>query len=807
MEKTVKKLCLYCIIFGFVLITSSFANSQYSGYVYFAKDNNVWVKDLSIDSTTRLTRLETAIGAGKLANPLISSDGAKIVFSYRTNTGSETMLYEINSDGSGLENLSTSLGLLSQTKNQTSGIYSPDMTRFVFTAEMRNPGPVSGAQLWLKELTGLKRIFQITLMNGDCSDAQFLDDTHIIFKHKFGYLEDYYMVSINGSDLTNLTNNLSFSPNFPRLGRPVLNKNKSAIYFAKQEQNSSGYLNWKICRYNIQTSNTTDTITNLYFTEEPLYQDDPQPVAITDENDIDTAIVFCGRSPFSQTRMLYLAIIGAQNPYTMPLPESEYASYPLFCPVKAKPSIFVFISETPTQVFLRNASNQTSQLTSTVNSNYDPVFDSTGSLIAYAGNGIWIMKSDGTNQVQIESSFMARYPTFSPDSNWVIYVVSNDIYAKRIDLSTQPIRLTYSPSIEKMDLCFSPSGTAIIYSASTSNGRQIFSLPVNVSTTNITVTGSPSNLTQYPGSENYQPSFSPDGGKIIFVSTRTGTANIYAMNPDGSGQNVFFNRPGASYPQLSPWDGDNKIAFLEGNTLSIADIQTGIVTTVSPAVVSTGRFSWAKSIPYRVSLIREFIYNRVDSNIPYYYQLRISVNRINSPSSFIITEHLPSVSKGASADWKITGAWFNNIPISPLTSSGNTTGTVKWIVSNNIGSIFPLTDGVLKLKIEFIGSPVSGTWNFVNGSVTDGAVQTMTKGDSYINYGTPDFPFDFEGDRKISDSELLKIITYWASNSQIKGWPINLLLWDYWLLKTIDFWARNGYIYAPTALEPSWNSI
>ncbi|MCX7705956.1 MAG: DPP IV N-terminal domain-containing protein [bacterium] len=809
MEKAIKKssIIFYCVMAGLMVISSSYAGSQYSGYLYFTKGNDLWVKDLSTDVTTRLTRLEAAIGTGSLANAFISSDGTKIVFSYKANTATETMLYVINPDGSGLENLSASLGLLSQTKNQVSGIYSPDMTKIAFVAEMRNPGPVSGAQLWLKELTGAKRLFQLTLMNGDCSDPQFLDDTHIIFKHKFGYLEDYYLISTSGSDLTNLTNNITSEPYFPRLGRPMLNQNKSAIYFAKQEQNPSDYSNWKICRYDIQSSSTTDVEARLYFTEHPLNQIDPQPVAITDANGVDTAIVFYGRSPFSQTKMLYFAIIGAENPYTKPVSDSEGAAYPLFYPVKAKPTIYVFTSGSPSQVFLRNASNQTLQLTSTINNNYDPVFDPTGSLIAYAGNGIWVMKADGTNAVQIETSFMARYPAFSPDSNWIAYVVSNDIYARKKDLSGPAIRLTYSPSIEKSDLCFSPSGNAIVYTGSTSSGRQIFSLPVRISATTITVTGSPINLTQYPGSENYHPSFSPDGKKIIFISTRDGAANIYVMNPDGSGQYMFFNRPGATYPQFSPWNENNKIAFIDGGKLSIADTDSGDVVAVSPEIRPSGKFSWARGDSYRVSISREFIYNRVDSNIPYYYQLRISINRVNPPSSFIITEHLPSVSKGASADWKITGAWFNNIPISPLTSSGNTTGTVKWIVSNSIGSIFPLTDGILRLKIEFVGSPSSGAWNFVNGSVIDSSTQTMTKGDSFVNYGIPAFPFDFEGNGKISDGELLITIDYWASNSQIKGWPVNLSSWDYWLLKTIDFWAKGGYIYAPTASEPSWNSI
>ncbi|MCM8829194.1 MAG: DPP IV N-terminal domain-containing protein [Candidatus Omnitrophica bacterium] len=807
MEKTIRKIFFFNSIFLCVFFLSGFAwsASQYSGYLYFIKGNNLWVNDLSSDSSTRLTRLDVAIGPGSIANPSISSDGTKIVFSYKTSTGSETMLYSVNTDGSGLENLSLTHNLGGQTKNQSSGSYSPDMTKIVFTAEMRNPGPVAGFQLWMKELTGLKRLFQLTLMNGDCSDAQFVDDTHILFKHKYGFLEDYYLISTDGSDLTNLTNNAILEPYFPRLGRPVLNRNRSFFYYARQDQDPNGYSNWKIYRYNIQAGSSTDIETELYFAEQPLAQDDPHPIAITDSEGVDTAIVFSGKSPFSQTKSLYIEPIGAENPYSRMISNSDGAFYPLFYPVKARPSIFVFTSGTPSQVFLRDSSNQTLQLTSTVGNNYDPVLDSTGSLIAYAGNGIWVMRADGTNSVQIDQNFMARYPAFSPDSNWVAYIVANDIYVRRVDLAVPAIRLTYTPNIEKSDLCFSPSGSAIIYTGSTASGRQIFSMPVSISSTNIAVTGSPVDLTRTPGCENYHPSFSSDGSKIVFVSTRQGSAYAYSMNADGSGQTLVIAQPGLSYPQFSPWN-DNKIAFLSGGSVRIIDLETGQITEVSPQINPTGKFSWAKSIPYRINIKRQFVYNRADPNLAYYYCLNIVLDRINKPSAFIITEQLPAVANGASADWKITGAWFNGIALSPLTSSGNTTGTVKWIVSNSIGSIFPLTDGTLLLKIGFVGSPNTGDWNYVNGSVTDGSTRIFISGDSYLVYGNPDFPPDSDSSKKISDVELLTTIDYWATNSRINGWPIDLRDWDYWLLKAIDFWAKGGYVYTP-ATEPSWTSI
>ena len=58
-----------------------------------------------------------------------------------------------------------------------------------------------------------------------------------------------------------------------------------------------------------------------------------------------------------------------------------------------------------------------------------------------------------------------------------------------------------------------------------------------------------------------EPSFSSDGGKIVFTSTRDGNAEIYAMNTDGSNQKRLTNSLGSdAHPSFSP-DG-TKITFI-----------------------------------------------------------------------------------------------------------------------------------------------------------------------------------------------------------------------------------------------------
>ena len=68
------------------------------------------------------------------------------------------------------------------------------------------------------------------------------------------------------------------------------------------------------------------------------------------------------------------------------------------------------------------------------------------------------------------------------------------------------------------------------------------------------------NLTQLPGVQDSQPSWSPDSSKIAFVSSRDGTDEIYVMDADGRNPVNLTNRPG--WDSAADWSPDGeKIVF------------------------------------------------------------------------------------------------------------------------------------------------------------------------------------------------------------------------------------------------------
>src|SRR5688572_26201850 len=72
---------------------------------------------------------------------------------------------------------------------------------------------------------------------------------------------------------------------------------------------------------------------------------------------------------------------------------------------------------------------------------------------------------------------------------------------------------------------FSPSGDIIAFSAAAPDGRRhIFTMPSNG--------GSPRPVTSGTG-DDWAPRYSPDGKRIVFVSTRSGNRDLWLISTDG----------------------------------------------------------------------------------------------------------------------------------------------------------------------------------------------------------------------------------------------------------------------------------
>lgn len=169
---------------------------------------------------------------------------------------------------------------------------------------------------------------------------------------------------------------------------------------------------------------------------------------------------------------------------------------------------------------------------------------------------IYIMDFDGANQQRItRNKTINLQPAWSPDNNklsFTSYISGNpdlylaDLRSGRIfQISSREginIGADWHPNSKSLVATLSPDGNPDIYTLSSQTGRTL------------------KRLTKHPGID-VSPSFSPDGSKITFVSERSGGAQIYVMNADGSNvKRVSFAGTHNTDPTFSP-DG-SKIAFV-----------------------------------------------------------------------------------------------------------------------------------------------------------------------------------------------------------------------------------------------------
>jgi Tol biopolymer transport system component len=139
-------------------------------------------------------------------------------------------------------------------------------------------------------------------------------------------------------------------------------------------------------------------------------------------------------------------------------------------------------------------------------------YSADGRWIAWCGpGGIWLMKQNGTKKKQLTN--FGAFPDISPD------------------------------------------GSKVVFSGPPSGSTNVDVWVVDVDGGGLT------RLTTAPGLDRFA-AWSPDGTKIVFQSSRTGIAQVWVMNADGSGQRqlTFDAVPKDQVPDWSP-DG-SQIAFV-----------------------------------------------------------------------------------------------------------------------------------------------------------------------------------------------------------------------------------------------------
>jgi tol-pal system beta propeller repeat protein TolB len=184
------------------------------------------------------------------------------------------------------------------------------------------------------------------------------------------------------------------------------------------------------------------------------------------------------------------------------------------------------------------------------------------SRIAYVANGlIRIVDSDGFNDQSITKRGLSLSPAWHPSGRKVVYSKFLEGGAgtqlEEFDLATGHTH-TISGGGLNITPAYSHDGRYVVYASGNESGTDLMMVAVDSP-------GVVQRLTFGRGSDNGNPTFSPDGRRIAFFSSRSKYPQIYTMDTDGTNVQLLtpFTPGVRSYRSAPDWSPDGRAVAYE----------------------------------------------------------------------------------------------------------------------------------------------------------------------------------------------------------------------------------------------------
>ncbi|RLD13606.1 MAG: hypothetical protein DRI28_05525, partial [Caldiserica bacterium] len=825
---------------------------------------DLYVKNLSTGDVTQITDFATANPNGAVLNPQLTSDGSEILFTYSSNPGTIDFSVYLTSTNSTLTDPSQGKLSFLPNANLKYATLSPDYDGnsglLAYTYERTDR-----TELWVYNFaTGLSTQV-VSQQNFEVRHPVFVDETTIAFIGITNGIQDIYTVIADGGSFTNLTNNTPTTPQYGRVlssMRNTVGLTSPMLIYSKREWQQYSYGKWDVyvrviggTEYNVSNTSDIDEFDPAFFgdgTTTPtlgasgqmfyaatLLSDDDIWQANYDTTSSDTNT--------SKSQRVTEVSIDFGLPNWSPVPTTPVTDY-----VSIDQTRFVYALNN--QIYRANYDGlDATQLTNSANVKSDPNLARNGGTIVYTSDiagltSISKMDHDGTNDASFASdpAWNLKQASISPDGRWVVYAKEAaaglwDVVVKNITGGAETViddnGTSHYANIES--IYFNPDMTRIVYSvygqtggptdASSPTDWDIVMTDVVVDNIAGTITpGTPAKVTNTANSYERYPSFSSNGRKIIFVSNMwDNVSQIFTMDVNDGGVELVVANTGQDfeYPVYGPvYDSTNDadyIAYLMGGRIYYAEVyrdssnNPGATSGRNPAfnINLTGitpdagtKFGWGILRTKGTVIGKRYLPERAAQAIGFDYDIIVDVDEASKPSSFTLSEILPSgftvnsvTREGGVA---VTYSTMANTPATGLQTlrilfySGGNGGVADHVLRINVT---PTTTGTYSL---------SGNLSFFLNKGKD-PVSNDLSGNATVEISAPYIPVDIydpndtdsdgntsEPNGIIEDYDLLYAIDCWTLDKQLQGygpaWPQNINNWDNIILAVITIWSNDS---------------
>ena len=215
------------------------------------------------------------------------------------------------------------------------------------------------------------------------------------------------------------------------------------------------------------------------------------------------------------------------------------------------------------------APRQLTQVNNPPGTHYAPSWSPDGKRVAFINFNtvspqVWsiAVSGDGLQSITKHGTGDKSWPIYSPDGKSIYYNRGETFWKTPVSPATgaavgEPIKVADLGTTVIRNATLSANGKWIAYTASTSTNNLI-SVPMSPLTNQ--PDGSPSFLTNQPGTRHVSPAFSPDGTRIAFSAyTKGNVSNVWIANADGGNLNQVTTAGG----RVPSWYPDGKqLAFM-----------------------------------------------------------------------------------------------------------------------------------------------------------------------------------------------------------------------------------------------------